>query len=43
VQIVAQSDGSLGFKTIQTIPNVDQTFNGFFGPTSSPSRDSPTC
>jgi hypothetical protein len=43
VQIVTQSDGSLGFKTIQTVPNVDQTFHGFFGPTSAPARDSPTC
>lgn len=43
VQIVSQSDGSLGFKTIQTVPNVDQTFGGFFGPSSSPSRDSPSC
>jgi branched-chain amino acid transport system substrate-binding protein len=41
VQIVG--DGSLGFKVIQTVPNVDQTFHGFFGPTSSPSRDSPSC
>ncbi len=43
VQIVAQSDGSLGFKTIKTVPGVDQTFHGFFGPTSAPSRDSPSC
>ncbi|HYM51208.1 MAG TPA: ABC transporter substrate-binding protein [Candidatus Limnocylindrales bacterium] len=43
VQILTQSDGSLGFKTIQTVPNVNQTFNGYFGPTSAPSRDSPSC
>lgn len=43
VQIVTQSDGSLGFKTIQTVPNVNQTFNGYFGPSSAPSRDSPPC
>ena len=43
VQIVNQADGSIGFKTIKTIANVDQTFHGYFGPTSSPSRDSPTC
>jgi len=43
VEIVSQSDGSLGFKTIKTVPNVNQTFNGFFGPSSSPSRDSPSC
>jgi branched-chain amino acid transport system substrate-binding protein len=41
VQIVG--DGSLGFKVIKTVPNVDQTFHGFFGPSSSPSRDSPSC
>jgi branched-chain amino acid transport system substrate-binding protein len=41
VQIVG--DGSLGFKVIKTVPGVDQTFHGFFGPTSSPSRDSPSC
>lgn len=43
VQIVTQSDGSLGFKTIKTVPNVDETFGGFFGPSASPSRDSPSC
>lgn len=43
VQIVAQSSGSLGFKTIKTVPNVNETFNGYFGPSSSPTRDSPTC
>lgn len=43
VQIVTQSDGSLGFKVIKTVPNVDETFSGFFGPSSSPSRDSPSC
>jgi branched-chain amino acid transport system substrate-binding protein len=43
VQIVSQSDGSLGFKVIKSVPGVDQTFHGFFGPTSSPSRDSPSC
>lgn len=43
VQIVTQSDGSLGFKTLTTVPNVNQTFNGFFGPSSAPSRDSPSC
>jgi branched-chain amino acid transport system substrate-binding protein len=42
VQIV-QSGGNLGFKTLKTIPSVNQTFNGYFGPTSSPSRDSPAC
>jgi branched-chain amino acid transport system substrate-binding protein len=41
VQIVG--DGSLGFKVIKSVPNVNQTFNGFFGPTSAPSRDSPSC
>jgi branched-chain amino acid transport system substrate-binding protein len=43
VQIANQPDGSLGFNTVKTIPNVNQTFNGYFGPTSSPTRDSPTC
>jgi branched-chain amino acid transport system substrate-binding protein len=43
VQIVTQSDGNLGFKVIKTVPNVDQTFHGFFGPSSAPSRDSPSC
>ena len=43
VQIVTQSDGSLGFKTIKTLANVNQTFNGYFAPTSQPSRDAPTC
>jgi len=41
VQIVG--DGSLGFKVVKTVPGVDQTFHGFFGPTSSPARDSPSC
>jgi len=43
VQIVKQSDGSLGFKVLNTLPNVNETFNGFFGPTSSVTRDQPTC
>jgi hypothetical protein len=43
VQIATQSDGSLGFKVIKSVPDVNQTFNGFFGPTSAPSRDSPSC
>ena len=43
VQIVGQPDGSLGFKTIKTLPNVNQTFNGYFGTSSQVSRDSPTC
>jgi branched-chain amino acid transport system substrate-binding protein len=43
VQVVSQADGNLGFKTIQTVPNVDETFGGVFGPSSAPSRDSPTC
>jgi branched-chain amino acid transport system substrate-binding protein len=43
VQIITQSDGSLDFKTLQTVPNVNQTFNGYFGPTSAPSRTSPSC
>jgi len=43
VQIVSQSDGSLGFKVLKTVPNVNQTFNGFFGPSSAPARDSPSC
>lgn len=43
VQIATQSDGSLGFKTIKTVPNVNQTFNGYFSPSSTTSRDSPSC
>jgi branched-chain amino acid transport system substrate-binding protein len=43
VQVVKQSDGNLGFKTINSVPNVSQTFNGYFGPTSSVSRTSPSC
>src|SRR4051812_22129495 len=41
VQIV--KDGSdLGFKVVKTIPEVDQTFGGLFGPDSpDPSRDEP--
>ena len=41
VQIV--KDGSeLGFKVVQTIADVDQTFGGLFGPDSpDPSRDEP--
>ena len=43
VQIVKQSDGSLGFKVINSVPSVNQTFNGYFGPTTTVSRDSPSC
>ena len=43
VQVVKQSDGNLGFKTINSVPNVSQTFNGYFGSTSSVSRTSPSC
>jgi branched-chain amino acid transport system substrate-binding protein len=43
VQIIKQPDGSLGFKSINSVQNVTQTFNGYFGPTSTVSRDSPSC
>ena len=41
VQIV--KDGSeLGFKVVETVPEVDQTFGGLFGPDSpEPSRTEP--
>lgn len=43
VQIVKQS-GGLGFKVLQTIPDVSETFGGLFGPNSpAPSRTSPAC
>lgn len=41
VQIV-KNGGQLGFKVVQTIDNVDQTFGGLFGPNSpEPSRTAP--
>jgi branched-chain amino acid transport system substrate-binding protein len=41
VQIV-KNGGSLGFKVVQTVPDVDQTFGGLFGPNSpEPSRTAP--
>ena len=41
VQIV-QDGGELGFKVVQTVPEVDQTFGGLFGPDSpEPSRTEP--
>jgi branched-chain amino acid transport system substrate-binding protein len=43
VQIVKQSDGSLGFKTLSTVPAVGETFNGFFNASSAVTRDAPTC
>jgi branched-chain amino acid transport system substrate-binding protein len=45
-QIVADTtgDGVPDVKTIKTIPEVDQTFAGFFSPdTPSPDRDDPKC
>jgi branched-chain amino acid transport system substrate-binding protein len=45
-QIVADNtgDGVPDVKTIKTIPEVDQTFGGFFSPdTPSPDRDDPKC
>lgn len=42
-QIVSNGD-SLGFKVLQTVEKVDQTFGGLFGPSSpSPSRTEPAC
>jgi branched-chain amino acid transport system substrate-binding protein len=42
VQIVKKG-GDLGFKVVQTVPDVDQTFGGLFGPDSpDPSRDEPS-
>jgi len=46
VQITPPAGGSNvpGIKTIERIPNVDQTFGGFFSPTSpAPSRTDPAC
>lgn len=43
VQIVKQTDGSLGFKTIKTVSNVNETFNGYFKESSQVTRDQPTC
>ena len=46
VQITPPSAGSNvpGIKTIERIPNVDQTFGGFFSPTTpAPDRTNPTC
>jgi branched-chain amino acid transport system substrate-binding protein len=41
VQIV-KNGSELGFKVVQTVPDVDQTFGGLFGPDSpDPSRDEP--
>jgi branched-chain amino acid transport system substrate-binding protein len=41
VQIV-QDGGELGFEVVQTVPEVDQTFGGLFGPDSpEPSRTEP--
>ena len=45
-QIVADNtgDGVPDVRTIKTIPEVDQTFGGFFSPdTPSPDRDDPKC
>ena len=45
-QIVADTtgDGVPDVKTIKTIPEVDQTFAGFFSPeTPSPDRTNPEC
>jgi branched-chain amino acid transport system substrate-binding protein len=42
-QIVSDG-GKLGFKVLQTVPKVDQTFGGLFGPNSpEPSRTEPAC
>jgi branched-chain amino acid transport system substrate-binding protein len=42
-QIVSDG-GKLGFKVLQTIPKVDQTFGSLFGPNSpQPSRTEPAC
>jgi branched-chain amino acid transport system substrate-binding protein len=46
VQITPPAAGSNvpGIKTIERIPNVDQTFGGFFSPTTpAPDRSNPTC
>jgi branched-chain amino acid transport system substrate-binding protein len=46
VQITPPSGGSSvpGIHTIEEVPNVDQTFGGFFSPTTPPpSRTQPTC
>lgn len=43
VQITAKSDGSLGFQTIKSIPNVEQTFKGYFTASKIATKDSPTC
>jgi branched-chain amino acid transport system substrate-binding protein len=43
VQIV-KTNGTLGFKTIKTVPNVSQTFGGLFSASSpAPSRTQPAC
>jgi hypothetical protein len=46
VQITAPSGGSNvpGIHTIEQVPKVDQTFGGFFSPTTAPpSRTQPVC
>ena len=46
VQITAPSGGSSvpGIRTIEEVPNVNQTFGGFFSPTTpAPSRTQPAC
>ena len=44
LQVVRNSDGSVGTKVIGYVPNVDQSFGGLFKPTSpAPSRSQPRC
>lgn len=41
---IVDNGGKLGFKVLQTVPNVDETFGGLFSATSpAPSRTSPAC
>lgn len=41
---ISKDGGNLGFKVLQTVPKVDETFGGLFSPNSpAPSRTSPAC
>lgn len=41
---IVKDGGQLGFKVVQTVNDVDQTFGGIFGPNSpEPGRNSPDC
>ena len=44
LQVVKNSDGSIGTKVVGFVPNVDQSFGGLFKPTSpAPGRSQPPC